>query len=70
MTRLDEIKAAIEQRTRDERCELAASLNPFKDAGGRQMKRQAEPGGKLNRLMETVDEEYEGKSYRFPRPSE
>jgi hypothetical protein len=35
------------------------------------MKKDAEPGGKLHRLMEAANKEYEhGKSLPFPKPTE
>ena len=72
MTRVEEIKAAIEQLSPEERCELAASLNPFADDDwDRQMKEDAEPGGKLDRLREAASEEYkQGKTFPFPKPAE
>jgi hypothetical protein len=70
MSRVEEIKAAIEQLSPEERCELAALLNPIEDDDwDRQMKKDGEPGGKLGRLMETATKEYkEGKSLPFPNP--
>jgi hypothetical protein len=72
MSRVEEIKAAIEQLSPEERCELAALLNPIEDDDwDRQMKKDGEPGGKLGRLMETATKEYkEGKSLPFPKPAE
>ena len=72
MSRVEEIKAAIEQLTPQERCELAALLNPVEeDDWERQMKKDAEPGEKLHRLMEAANKEYEqGKSLPFPKPAE
>jgi len=71
MSRVEEIKAAIEQLTPEERCELAALLNPAEeDDWDRQMKKDAEPGEKLHRLMEAANKEYEqGKSLPFPKPA-
>jgi hypothetical protein len=55
---LAEIKAAIDKLTLEERCELEALLHPFEDdSWDRQMKRDAEPGGKLYRLMEASEKE-------------
>jgi hypothetical protein len=52
MSTVAEIKAAIDQLSLQERCELEALLHPFEDdAWDRQMKRDAEPGGKLHGLM-------------------
>ena len=71
MSRVQEIKAAIEQLTPEERCELAALLNPVEDDWDRQMKKDAEPGKKLHRIMEAANKEYEqGKSLPFPKPAE
>ena len=51
MSRVQEIKAAIEQLTPEERCELAALLNPIEDDDwDRKMKKDAQPGGRLDRL--------------------
>ncbi len=58
MSTVAEIKAAIDKLTLEERCELEALLHPFEDdAWDRQMKRDAEPGGKLYRLMEASENE-------------
>ena len=72
MSRVQEIKAAIEQLTPEERCELAALLNPGEeDDWDRQMKKDAEPGKKLHRIMEAANKEYEqGESLPFPKPAE
>lgn len=52
MSTVTEIKAAIDQLSLQERCELEALLHPFADDDwDRQMKRDAEPGGKLDKLM-------------------
>jgi hypothetical protein len=66
-----EIKAAIEQLSPEERCELAGLLNPVEeDDWDRQMKKDAEPGGKLHRVMEAANREYkQGKSLPFPKPA-
>ena len=46
MSRVEEIKAAIERLSPEERCELAALLNPIEDDDwDRQMKKDAEPEG-------------------------
>jgi hypothetical protein len=46
MSRVEEIKAAIDQLTPQERCELVALLNPVEeDDWDREMKKDAEPGG-------------------------
>ena len=72
MSRVDETKAAIDQLSPEERCELAALLNPIEDDDwDRQMKKDSQPGGKLNRLMDEAEREYrEGKSLPFPKPAE
>ena len=72
MSRVEEIKAAIDQLSLEERCELAALLNPTEeDDWDRQMKKDAEPGEKLDRLMEAANKEYQqGKSLPFPKPAE
>jgi hypothetical protein len=71
MSRVEKIKAAIDQLSPEERCELAALLNPIEeDDWDRQMKKDAEPGGKLRRLMEGASTEYKrGKSLPFPKPA-
>jgi hypothetical protein len=72
MSRVEEIKAAIEQLSPEERCELAALLNPVEDDDwDRQLKKDADPGTKLHQLMEAANKEYEqGKSLPFPKPTE
>jgi len=72
MNRVEEIKAAIDQLSPEERCELAALLNPTEDDDwDRQMKTDAEPGGKLDRIKEVANKEYkQGKSLPFPKPAE
>jgi len=72
MSRVEEIKAAIEQLTPEERCELSALLNPIEDDDwDRQMKKDAGPGEKLDRMMEATEDEYkQGKSLPFPKPAE
>ena len=72
MNRVEEIKAAIEKLSAEERCELNALLNPIDDDDwDRQMKKDAEPGGKLDRFKEAANEEYKnGKSLPFPKPAE
>ena len=71
MSRVEEIKAAIDQLSPEERCELAALLNPAEEDWDRQMKTDAEPEGKLHRLMEAANKQYEqGKSLPFPKPGE
>jgi len=72
MSRVEEIKAAIEQLSPEERCELAALLNPIEDDDwDRQMKEDAEPGGKLDRIKEAANKEYmQGKRLPFPKPAQ
>jgi hypothetical protein len=72
MSRVEEIKAAIDRLTPQERCELAALLNPpEEDDWDQQMKKDAEPGQKLDQLMEAANNEYkQGKSLPFPKPAE
>jgi hypothetical protein len=72
MSRVEEIKAAIDQLSPEERCELAALLNPTEeDDWDRQMKKDADPEQKLHRLMEAANNEYkQGKSLPFPKPAE
>lgn len=68
MSTVAEIKAAIDQLSLQERCELEALLHPFEDDDwDRQMKRDAEPGGKLHRLMEASEDNAKaGKLVDFP----
>jgi hypothetical protein len=52
MSTVAEIKAAIDQLSPQERCELEALLHPFDDdEWDRQMRADSEPGGKLHDLM-------------------
>ena len=52
MTTVEEIKAAIDKLSFEERCELNALLNPLPDdEWDKQMRADAEPGGKLHKLM-------------------
>ncbi|MDB6021627.1 MAG: hypothetical protein JWQ04_1484 [Pedosphaera sp.] len=52
MSTVAEIKAAIDQLSPQERCELEALLHPWPDdEWDRQMRVDAEPGGKLHKLM-------------------
>jgi hypothetical protein len=47
-----EIKAAIDKLSPQERCELEALLHPWEDDDwDRQMRADAEPGGKLHKMM-------------------
>jgi succinate dehydrogenase flavin-adding protein (antitoxin of CptAB toxin-antitoxin module) len=69
---VQEIKAAIDQLTPEERCELTALLGASDDdAWDLQMTKDSQPGGKLHRLNEAAREEYErGESHAFPKPVE
>lgn len=61
MSTVAEIKAAIDQLSPQERCELEALLHPFEDDDwDRQMKRDAAPGGKLWKLMEASEKQAAG----------
>ena len=58
MSTVAEIKRAIEKLSPQERCELEALLHPWPDDDwDRQMQADAEPGGKLHRLMEASEKE-------------
>jgi hypothetical protein len=58
MSTVAEIKAAIDQLSLQERCELEALLHPWPDDDwDRQMAEDAKPGGKLYRLMEASEKE-------------
>jgi hypothetical protein len=72
MSRVEEIKAVIDQLSPEERCELAALLNPVEeDNWDRQMNNDAEPGGKLDRIKEAANKEYQqGQTLPFPKPAE
>jgi len=70
MSRVQEIKAAIEQLSPEERCELATLINPMEDDDwDRQIKKGAEPGGNWigswKRLLRNTKKE---KVYRFQNP--
>ena len=68
MSTVAEIKAAIDRLSLQERCELEALLHPFEDDDwDRQMKRDAAPGGKLWKLMESSEKQAaEGKLVDLP----
>ena len=52
MSKVAEIKRAIEKPSPHERCELEALLHPWPDDDwDRQMQADAEPGGKLHKMM-------------------
>jgi len=58
MSTVAEIYTAIQELSLQERCELEALLHPFEDdEWDKQMKRDAEPGGKLYKLMEASEKE-------------
>ena len=68
MSTVAEIKAAIDQLSPQERCELDALLHPWPDDDWDcQMREDAKPGGKLHRLMEASKENAKaGKLVDFP----
>ena len=68
MSTVAEIKLAIDRLTFEERCELEALLHPrVDDDWDRQMAADAEPGGKLDRLVEQAEAEYRlGALREFP----
>jgi hypothetical protein len=68
MSTVAEIYTAIQELSLQERCELEALLHPFEDDDwDRQMKRDAEPGGKLYKLMEASEKNAEaGKLVDLP----
>ena len=58
MSTVAEIYTAIQELSLQERCELEALLHPFEDDDwDKQMKRDAQPGGKLYKLMEASEKE-------------
>jgi hypothetical protein len=68
MSTVAEIKAAIDQLSPQERCELEALLHPHaEDDWDRQMASDAEPGGKLQEMMsESRKNARAGKLVDFP----
>jgi len=68
MSTVAEIKAAIDRLSPQERCELEALLQPWQDDDwDRQMAEDANPGGKLHRLMQQSESAAEtGKLMDFP----
>ena len=57
MSRVEEIKSAIDQLSPQERCELEALLHPIADdEWDMQMKADCEPGGKLDLLKTEAQE--------------
>jgi hypothetical protein len=67
---VEEIKAAIDQLSPRERCELHVLLNPLPDdEWDKQMRADAEPGGKLYQLMIEAEEDAKaGRLREFPTP--
>ena len=68
MSTVAEIKRAIEKLSPQERCELEALLHPWPDDDwDRQMRTDAEPGGKLHDMMSASRKNAEGgKLMDFP----
>jgi hypothetical protein len=68
MSTVGEIKAAIDQLSPQERCELEALLHPrVEDEWDRQMADDAEPGGKLYEMMSASRKNAQaGKLLDFP----
>jgi hypothetical protein len=68
MSTVAEIKRAIDKLTPQERCELEGLLHPWPDDDwDRQMKADAEPGGKLHEAMLASRKDAEaGKLMDFP----
>jgi hypothetical protein len=68
MSTVAEIKAAIDQLSPQERCELEALLHPgVEDDWDRQMADDAEPGGKLHEMMAASRKNAQaGKLMDFP----
>ena len=68
MSHVEEIKAAIDQLSFQERCELHALLNPEPDdEWDKQMAADAKPGGKLHKLMmEAKEDARAGRLLDFP----
>jgi hypothetical protein len=71
MTKVEEIKAAIDGLSFQERCELNALLNPVPDdEWDKQMREDAE-AGKLDWMLEEAARcEREKTGREFPRPRE
>lgn len=70
MSRVEEIKAAIDQLSPRERCELNALLRDWPDdEWDAQMSADSEPGGKLDRLKEEAESDAAaGRLRDFPTP--
>ena len=67
MSTVAEIKAAIDQLSPQERCELEALLHPWTDDDwDRQMATDAGPGGKLHRMMEASTKDAPDALMDFP----
>jgi hypothetical protein len=68
MTKVEQIRSEIEQLTPRERAELNVLLQDWaEDDWDRQMARDAEPGGKLDRLRRQAQAEArDGKLRNFP----
>ena len=68
MSTVAEIKAAIDQLSPQERCELEALLHPWEeDDWGRRMAADAETGGKLHEMMSASRKNAQaGKLMDFP----
>ncbi len=71
MSKIEEIKAEIDKLSPRERCELNALLHDWPDDDwDKQMRADAEPGGKLDKLREEAErEENAGRLRDFPKPS-
>jgi hypothetical protein len=71
MTKVEEIKAAIDKLSFQERCELNALLNPLPDdEWDKQMRADAEDG-KLDWMLDEAKRcEREKTAREFPRPRE
>ncbi|MBA2585037.1 MAG: hypothetical protein H0U99_00950 [Chthoniobacterales bacterium] len=72
MSTVEEIKTAIDRLSPRERCELNALLHDWPDdEWDKQMRADAEPGGKLNKLMlEAEADAKAGRLREFPSPGE
>jgi hypothetical protein len=65
---VQEIKQAIDKLSFQERCELMVILTPpAYDEWDQQMLKDSEPGGNLDRLMESAHQDYQdGKCVEWP----
>ena len=72
MTKVEEIKAAIDKLSFRERCELNALLQNWPDdEWDLQMRADAEPGGKLDALKRAAEQEASDGCLRdFPKPAD